>query len=112
MLPNNIAGARPSACGEADSLWRVSLQSLPPKTVMQSLFFPASAHQLCICAELQNSSSSYAASPHEPLSHVVPVLNKASVCVCVCRQMRDQGVLPEGLSSEGIWCPVGEPYDA
>lgn len=40
MLPNNIAGALPSACGEAGLLCRVSLQSLPPKTVMQSVFFP------------------------------------------------------------------------
>lgn len=79
MFPNNIAGALPSACGEADLLWCVSLQSLPPK----SFFFAASAHQLCICAELQNSSSSYVASPHELLSHVVPASNKASVCVCL-----------------------------
>lgn len=39
MLPNNIAGALPSACGEADLLWCVRLQSLPLKTVMRSLSF-------------------------------------------------------------------------
>lgn len=80
MLPNNIAGALPSACGEADLLCCVSLQSLPPRDCdAESFFRPASARQLGICAELRNSSSSYVASPHEPPSHVVPVLNKAGV---------------------------------
>lgn len=37
------------------------------------------------------------------LSHLLPE--------CVCIQMRDQGVLPEGLSFKDICYHVAEPYD-
>lgn len=39
MFPNDTAGDLLCSCKEAGFLWCVTLQSLPPKTVMQSVFF-------------------------------------------------------------------------
>lgn len=98
MLNDTVAGAPLSARGDARPLCCVL--ALLPRLQRSLCFLPSPPVSVCDRAGLQISGGSLT-------SGAFLFLLPERVCI----QMRDQGVLPEGLSFKDICYHVAEPYD-